>query len=130
MISLHCSKVMQLISITIHIYRQGAEASWAVNGKPDLISNLGFTTASDGKESAWNAGNLGSVPGLGRSPVGRHGNPLQYSCLENSMARERSQAGYSPWDHKESDTTEQHHFHFSDFAKATLFPACHLLVNV
>ena len=38
---------------------------------------------SDGKESACNAGDLGLIPGLGRSPGGGHGNPLQYSCLEN-----------------------------------------------
>ena len=42
---------------------------------------------SDGKESACNAGDLGSIPGLGRSPEGGHGNPLQYSCLENHMDR-------------------------------------------
>ena len=40
---------------------------------------------SDGKESVWNVGDLGSVPGLGKSPRGRNGYPLQYSCLENSM---------------------------------------------
>ena len=45
-----------------------------------------------------------SIPGLGRSPGGGPGNPLQYSCLENS--RQRSLAGYSPWGHKELDTTE------------------------
>ena len=39
------------------------------------------------KKSACNAGYLGSIPGLGRSPGGEHGNPLQYSCLENSMDR-------------------------------------------
>ena len=39
------------------------------------------------KESACNAGDPGSIPGLGSSPGERHGNPLQYSCLENSMAR-------------------------------------------
>ena len=38
---------------------------------------------SDGKESACNAGDLGLIPGLGRSPGGGHGDPLQYSCLEN-----------------------------------------------
>ena len=38
---------------------------------------------SDGKESACNAGDLGLIPGLGRSPGGGHGNPIQYSCLEN-----------------------------------------------
>ena len=44
-----------------------------------------FPGGSDGKASAYNAGDLGSVPGLGRSPGEGHGNPLQYSCLENSM---------------------------------------------
>ena len=48
----------------------------------------------------------GSVPGLGRSPGGGHGNPLQYSCLEN-LHGQRSLVGYSSWGHKESDTTEQ-----------------------
>ena len=41
----------------------------------------------DGKESACNAGDLGSIPGLGRFPEEGNGNPLQYSCLENSMDR-------------------------------------------
>ena len=61
---------------------------------------------SDGKESACNAGDLGSIPGLRRSPGGRDGNPLQYSCLEDPYGQ-RSLAGYSPWVHKESDTTER-----------------------
>ena len=43
--------------------------------------------SSDGKESICNAGDLGLIPGLERSPGGGHGNPLQYSCLENSMNR-------------------------------------------
>ena len=47
---------------------------------------------SDGKESACNVGDLSSIPRSGRSPGGRHGNPLQYSCLENSMDREAWQA--------------------------------------
>ena len=42
---------------------------------------------SDGKESACNAGDLGSIPGRGRSPGEGNGNPLQYSCLENPMDR-------------------------------------------
>ena len=46
---------------------------------------LGFPGGSDGKESACSAGDLGSVPGLGRSPGGRKGCPLQYSGLEKSM---------------------------------------------
>ena len=48
---------------------------------------VGFPGGSDGKESACNAGDLGSIPGLGTSPGGGHGNPLQDSCLENSMDR-------------------------------------------
>ena len=49
----------------------------------------------DSKESTWNAGDLGSIPGLGRSPGGGHGNPLQYSCLENPHGQ-RSLVGYGP----------------------------------
>ena len=44
-----------------------------------------FPGGSDGKVSAYNAGDLGSIPGLGRSPGEGNGNPLQYSCLENPM---------------------------------------------
>ena len=47
----------------------------------------GFPGGSAGKVSACNAGDLGSVPGSGRSPGGGNGNPLQYSCLENAMDR-------------------------------------------
>ena len=55
--------------------------------------------------SACNAGDLGSIPGSGRSPGERNGNPLQYSCLENPHGR-RSLVGYSPRGRKESDMTE------------------------
>ena len=44
-----------------------------------------FPGGSDGKASAYNAGDLGSIPGSGRSPREGNGNPLQYSCLENPM---------------------------------------------
>jgi len=64
---------------------------------------LGFPGGSDGKESASNAGDLGSIPGLRRSPGEGHDNPLQYSCLENPHGQ-RSLAGYSPRGHKESGT--------------------------
>ena len=56
------------------------------------VCGMGFPGASDGKESACNAGNLSSVPELGRSPGGGHGNPLQYSYLENPMDRGAWQA--------------------------------------
>ena len=70
-----------------------------------------------GKESACNVGDPGSILGLGRSPGGGDGNPLQYSCLGNPMDR-RSLAGYSPWGCKGSKTTEhirwlQHRRNFS-----------------
>ena len=58
--------------------------------------------ASNGKESACSAADLGSIPELGRG----HGNPLQYSCLENPHGQ-KSLAGYSPWGRKELDTIEQ-----------------------
>ena len=48
---------------------------------------MGFPGGSDGNESAYNAGDLGSIPGLGRSPGEGNGNSLQYSCLENPMDR-------------------------------------------
>ena len=46
-----------------------------------------FPGGSDSRVSAYNAGDLGSIPGLGRSPGGGLGNPLQYSCLENPIDR-------------------------------------------
>ena len=49
-----------------------------------LHVHMGFPGGSDSKESACNVGDLGSVPGLGRSPGEGNGNPLQHSCLENS----------------------------------------------
>ena len=56
------------------------------------ILRLGFPGDSDGKESAGNAGDLGSIPGSGRSPGEGNGYPLQYSCLENPMDRGAWQA--------------------------------------
>ena len=66
---------------------------------------MGFSGGSGGKESACNAGDLDSVPGLGTSPGGGHGNPLQYSCLENSHGQS-SLAGYSPWNCRKLDMTK------------------------
>ena len=51
------------------------------------ITLLDFPGGSDGKESACNAGDMGSIPELGKSPGERNGNLLQYSCLENPMDR-------------------------------------------
>ena len=57
-----------------------------------LGSLLGFSGSSDSTESTCNAGNLGLIPELGRSPGEENGYPLQYSCLEKSMDRETWQA--------------------------------------
>ena len=65
---------------------------------------MGFHGASDGKESTCDAADLGSIPGLGRSPGEGNGNPLQLPCLENSMDRGACW-GYSSWGCNESDTT-------------------------
>jgi len=71
--------------------------SWV--GKYPLQYSWDFPCGSVGKESTCNVGDLGSIPGLGRSPGEGKGYPLQYSGLENSM-------DYSPWGRKESDTSE------------------------
>ena len=60
-----------------------------------------YTGGSDGKESVGSAGDLDLITGSGRSPGGGNGNPLQYSCLENSMNRRGC-----PWGCKEWDTTK------------------------
>ena len=54
----------------------------------DQVIHRGFPGGSEDKASACNAGDSGSMPGLGRSPGEGNGNPLQYSCLENPMDRE------------------------------------------
>ena len=72
--------------------------------------NKGFSGGSDSKESACNAGDLGSIAGLGRSPGEGNSTPaavLQYSCLENPHGQ-RSLAGCSSWDCKELGMTEHH----------------------
>ena len=73
----------------------------AIYERPTLIilngkALVGFPGGSDGKESTYNVGDLGSMPGLGRSPGEGNGNPLQYSWLENPHGQ-RCPVGYSPW---------------------------------
>ena len=80
---------------------------WATINWPNPAHH-GLPPWLGGKESGCNAGATGDsglIPALGRSPGRGHGNPLQYSCLENPHGQ-RSLMGYSPWGHKESDTTE------------------------
>ena len=79
---------------------------WGGKESAGLINTftLGFPGGSDGKESDCNAGDLGSIPESGRSPGVGNSNPLQYSCLENSMNRK---AWWGAWSRKESDMTER-----------------------
>ena len=70
-----------------------------------MLVYIYFPGGSDSKVSVCNEGDLGLIPGLGRSPGEGHGNPLQYSCLENPHGQ-MSLAGYSPWGHTESGTSE------------------------
>ena len=59
----------------------------STGGQAYVLVSLGFPGGSDGKESAYNAGDLGLIPGSGRSPGEGNGYPLQYSFLENPMDR-------------------------------------------
>ena len=82
----------------LDIYMQKSEIRTLPN------ATLGFPGGSLSKESACNAGDLSPIPGLGRSPGEGHGNPLQYSCLENPMNRGAWQAAVHGVT-KELDTT-------------------------
>ena len=91
---------------------------------------MGFPGGSDGKESTFNTGDLGLTPGLGRSPGGGHGNPLQCSCLENSHGQ-RSLVGYSPWGHQESDGTQRLSTHvLRTYSTSTGYPVIRMCVCV
>ena len=74
----------------------GISALLVLTVKGMILFLLGFPGGSSGKETACNAGDLGSIPGLGRSPGEGNGYPLQYSGLENSMdySMESKRAAY------------------------------------
>ena len=72
--------------------------------------SLGFSGGVVVKNLPANAGDAGSIPGLGRSPGGGNGNLFQYS-LSGKFHRQKSLVGYGPWGSKESDTTEPTHTH-------------------
>ena len=104
-----------------------------------LVENKGcliFPGGSDRKASAYSAGDLGSIPGSGRSPGEGNGNPLQYSCLEKSHGQ-RSLVGNSPWGCKRIQhdlvTKEQPPFS-APFTEETvlyhyIFLTCHKLTD-
>ena len=77
-----------------------------ISDRYQLIKTRGFPGGSLVKNLPANAGDLGSIPGLRRCPGEGNSNPLQYSCLGNPMDR-GSLAGYSPWGHKEYNTTQR-----------------------
>ena len=89
-------------SLIVRIQRYSPKSSPRLS-LAGLWNKLSIPGSTAGKESACNAGDPGSIPELGRSPGGGHGNPLQYSCLENPHGQ-RSLAGCRPWGHK--DMTE------------------------
>ena len=82
----------------------------------------GFPSSSIGEEFVCNAGDLGSIPGSGRIPWRREWHMFQYSCLENSWTQDL--VGYSPWDHKELDTTVRLTFFF--FRRVTILSLMHV----
>ena len=85
---------------------KGSKSPWGASRG----EGLRFPDGSAGKEFICNAedtGDSSSIPGLGRYPGGRNGNPLQYSCLKKSQRTEEPDGLYSPNGHKKSDTTEQ-----------------------
>ena len=82
----------------VYLERWSEKSRISITTKSLRVMLAKFPGGSAGKESTCNAGDLGSIPGLGQSLGEGKGYPLQYSGLENSMD--------SPWDHKESDTTE------------------------
>ena len=84
------------------------------------MASFDFPGGSDSKVSAYNAGDLGSIPGSGSS-LEKEKATQQYSYLENPMDR----GAWCPWGRKESDTTEWLHFHFQRFVKSS-----HVVVNI
>ena len=75
--------------------RKAGECVHKRNELRDVVKKKIASQWFNGKESSANAGDVGLISGLGRSPGGGNGNPLQYSCLENPIDRERSLADYS-----------------------------------
>ena len=123
---MHCQRILY------HLSHQGSHeywTGWPIPSPGDFLNQesnqgllhcrqilyQGFLGGSDSKASTCNAGDPGSIPGLGRSPGEGNGNPL----LPRKFHGWRSLVGYSPWGRKESDTTEWLHFSFTFFTNWT-----------
>ena len=93
---------LSIVSLDVHFFGFllcGSHSSWFCRFIFCALGSL--VAACNVGESACNVGELGWIPWSGRSPGGGHGNPLQYSCLENPHGQ-RNLVDYSPWGHKES----------------------------
>ena len=91
--------VVQMKTLSYRFHPCPRSRGWT---REDLDVNMDFPGGSDGKATVYNAGDLGSTPGLGRFSGEGNGNPLQYSCLENPT----DGGAWCPWGRKESDMTE------------------------
>ena len=101
----------------------GISRNWA---RPIFLSlwlAWAFPVAPDGKESVCDAGDLGSILGLWRSPGERNGNPLQYACLENPMDRG---AWWATVHGVKKSQTRQSDLHFTDMELSWHLWVCHL----
>ena len=111
---------MALHQLLIYLKKAGKKLnmSQCILGPPILLLifkywvSQGFSGGSDSKESACSAGDLGSIPGLGRSPGEGNGYPFQYCCLENSMDRGAQQATVHGVTKSQTQLND-YHFQFS-----------------
>ena len=104
--------LLSIVSIGCWFQREILNHIIVVAQSPSCVQLFTTPCGSAGKESACDAGHLGSSPGLGRPPGEGRVYPLQYSGLENPM-------DYSPWGHKELDTTERPPSHHDPMEHST-----------
>ena len=94
----------------MEITRNGIPFSSQSGPRRYLREDMGFPGVSEGKDSACSAGDLGSIPGSGRCPGEGNGNPLQYSCLENSMDRGAWRAAVHAVSKSQTRLSDQHYY--------------------
>ena len=116
----------QMMQVVIEI-RQAPKKFYLFNILDKKQSHLKcFPGAPYGKESTFNVGDMGSIPGSGRSTGEGNGYPVQYFYLEEPMDR-GAQQGYNPWGHKEPGTIEKWEGKIDCFSITILFWFFHLL---